>query len=307
MHERSSGQPAAVLQSARRRHAATVAAPICKAALIARAALTGKSACVVLGATLLFVLAGVLEVSGFAASIGPMFAIAAAAGISSVAGFAFSPVSQVLLAPFPIGPVQLVQTLMVCSIATQSFAIVSLWREMQWGHLPAYLAGGLAGLPIGVYLLLHLDALGFRIAIGGLLIAYGAYVILKRPVVLPPAGWAADAAIGFIGGLTGGLAAFPGAAVTIWCGMQGWDKTRQRGLYQPFILIMQIAALAAIALMAAPSRGGSSAALVGALTFIPGTLVGSWLGLRMFQRISDRGFERFTAGLLVLAGMAMIV
>ena len=78
---------------------------------------------------------------------------------------------------------------------------------MQWRHLPVYLAGGLLGLPLGVYLLLHLDAIGFHAAIGGLLIAYGAYVISKRPLVLPPAGWAADAAVGFVGGVTGELMA----------------------------------------------------------------------------------------------------
>jgi uncharacterized membrane protein YfcA len=203
-----------------------------------------------------------------------------------------------------------VQTLMVCSIATQSFAIVSLWREMQWRHLPVYLAGGLLGLPLGVYLLLHLEAFGFHVAIGGLLIAYGTYVISKRPIILQPAGWAADAAVGFVGGITGGLAAFPGGAVTIWCSMKGWDKARQRGVYQPFILAMQLAALLVIALMSASSGRsavGSAATLIDSLSFVPGTLIGSWLGLRMFQRISDRQFEQFTAGLLVLAGLAMIV
>ncbi len=36
--------------------------------------------------------------------------------------------------------------------------------------------------------------------------------------------------------ITGGLAGFPGAFVTIWCGLKGWDKAHQRGVYQPFIL-----------------------------------------------------------------------
>ena len=34
------------------------------------------------------------------------------------------------------------------------------------------------------------------------------------------------------------------AFVTIWCGFKGWTKERQRGIYQPFILIVQLVAIA---------------------------------------------------------------
>jgi hypothetical protein len=48
--------------------------------------------------------------------------------------------------------------------------------------------------------------------------------------------------------------AFPGAFVTIWCGLKGWSKERQRALYQPFILLTQVAALLLIVL-AHPATG----------------------------------------------------
>jgi hypothetical protein len=44
--------------------------------------------------------------------------------------------------------------------------------------------------------------------------------------------------------VTGGAIAFPGAVPTIWCCLQGLPKERQRGLIQPFILIMQVATIA---------------------------------------------------------------
>ena len=47
----------------------------------------------------------------------------------------------------------------------------------------------------------------------------------------------ADLAVGALGGITGPLAAFPGAFLTIWCGMRGWDKVAQRSIYQPDIRI----------------------------------------------------------------------
>ncbi|MGH7086553.1 MAG: TSUP family transporter, partial [Acetobacteraceae bacterium] len=158
-----------------------------------------------IGLLMLVSYASLLAAAGLAKSVPPMMAIACAAGISSIAGFAFSAVSQALLAPLMHNPVLIVQILMVCSITTQSFAIVSLWRYMDWKGLPVYLAGGALGLPIGIYLLLHLDLGGFHTAIGALLIVYGTYVLVKRPITLKRVSWPANVAVGFLGGITCGL------------------------------------------------------------------------------------------------------
>jgi hypothetical protein len=109
-----------------------------------------------------------------------------------------------------------------------------------------------------------------------------------------------------LAGLTGGLAGFPGAFVTIWCGLKGWDKTRQRGVYQPFILSMQPVTLLAIYLMQRPS---SAAAQLDwkALAFIPAALLGAWFGLRIFKRLSDRQFEIVVNALLILSGIGLIL
>ena len=84
---------------------------------------------------------------------------------------------------------------------------------------------------------------------GGLLVAYAGWMMLGRAVLLPPmgrlAGGLADGAVGLLGGLMGGLAGFPSAPLTVWCGLKGWDKARQRGVYQPFILPMQVLAVTA--------------------------------------------------------------
>lgn len=286
---------------------ALLARPVLSAA---RAVIFDNATRIAVGAAALGLQAALLASLGRSKFIMPMLMVVVASGFSSIAGFAFSPVTQMFLAPFPFDPVWLVQMLMICSIATQSFAIVSLWREMAWRRLPIYLAGGMLGAPVGVWLLLRLNLLGFHIVIGSLLVAYGGYVLFKRPMVLSRAPRIVDPVIGFLGGITGGVAAFPGAAITIWCGLQGLDKSRQRGTYQPYILAMQLIGLATIALARTPGHGGATGSAVGyvtALLFVPATLIGSWLGLRAFRRISDRGFEKCTASLLVLAGWLMLV
>jgi hypothetical protein len=251
-----------------------------------------------------------LVLIGYRTFIGPIFALVCAGCLASVAGFAFSPISQVLLTPFSSNAVQLIETILVCSIGTQTLAIIILRQGMAWRHLPPFLAGGVLGLPIGILLLLHLATADFRVAIGVIMLIYGLVVLVRRPIILPQTGPWADVAIGFIGGITGGLAAFPGAAITIWCGMKGWDRMRQRGVYQPFILTMQLLALPMLSLMRSGPRGANTQLLAGlesTLPFLPGALIGAWLGLMVFRRISDRRFEQCTAGLLALAGVTMIL
>lgn len=92
--------------------------------------------------------------------------------------------------------------------------------------------------------------------------------------------------------------------------MRGWDNARQRGVYQPFILAMQFMALATIALMRTHTGSatmGAFTVLSDALIVVPGTLLGSWFGLHIFHRISDRTFGRCLAALLALCGALMIV
>ena len=228
-------------------------------------------------------------------------AILVAATISSIAGFAFSALCGALLFHLVDSPVHAVNVMIVCSIAIQLLSVATLWRSIDWRSLPAFLAGGVLGVPAGVYLLLHLRTGVYRDIMGGLLIAYGGWPI--RPLRTGPL-W--DACAGFLGGLTGGLAGFPGAFVTVWCGLKGWNKARRRGVYQPFILAMQPVTLIAIYLMR-PSSVTTAQTDFGTLAFVPAAMLGAWLGLRIFRRLTDQQFELAINVLLIVSGIGLIL
>ena len=224
--------------------------------------------------------------------------------MSSIIGFAFSALCGALLFHVIDNPVYAVQVMIVCSIAIQIYCVANLWQSIDWRSLPVFLIGGLPGVPVGAWLLTHLQAGAYRGVLGGLLVAYGAWLLLKRPT--RPLRWGplADLCAGFLGGLTGGLAGFPGASVTIWCALKGWDKAHQRGVYQPFILCMQPISLLAIQLMQ-PSSPTMARLDWQTFAFIPAALAGAWLGLRIFKRLSDRQFELAVNLLLVLSGVSL--
>src|SRR5499427_5407595 len=235
----------------------------------------------------------------------PMLAVLLASMVSSIAGFAFSALCGALLFHLMENPVYTVQVMIVCSIAIQSLSVAALWRSIDWRSLPVFLIGGVLGVPAGVYLLLQLPTGTYRHVIGGLLIVYAGYLLLRRPSQTLRSGPLSDACAGFLGGLTGGLAGFPGASVTIWCGLKGWDKAHQRGVYQPFILCMQPVSLVAIHLIQ-PSSPAMARLDWQTLAFIPAALAGAWLGLRVFKRLSDRQFEIAVNVLLIVSGVGLI-
>jgi uncharacterized membrane protein YfcA len=253
---------------------------------------------------LLTVEGAVLSVHGQSIVLVPLLAVLLASVVSSIIGFAFSALAGAVLFHVIDSPVYTVQVMIVCSIAIQLYCVASLWRSIAWRSLPRFLLGGVAGVPVGAWLLTHLPSDTYRGVLGALLIAYGSWQLFKRPT--RPLAWGAwaDVCAAFLGGLTGGLAGFPGASVTIWCGLKGWDKAHQRGVYQPFILCMQPMSLLAIQLMQPASP---TMARLDWLTFafVPAALAGAWLGLRIFKRLSDRQFELAVNLLLVLSGVSL--
>jgi hypothetical protein len=199
-------------------------------------------------------------------------------------------------------PVQIVQIMIVCSIANQTAMVCSLRRAIRWRELAPFLIGGAFGLPVGIAVLLKLDRHVYTHALGVFLVVYGCYMLVRKPLVIGRQKMAFDVLAGFFGGITGGAAGFPGAFVTIWCGIKGWSKERQRAMFQPFILIMQVAALATISL----SR--HSAGKVGFepadLLCIPAALLGTAVGMTLYKRLSDNHFARAVNLLMIASGIS---
>jgi uncharacterized protein len=233
-----------------------------------------------------------------------MAIIFTASALSGVAGFAFSAICGALLF-YVVPPILGVQLMMVCSIANQCFSITALRQSIDWRVLWRFLLGGLIGMPLGIYLLLSLDATIYCRVLGAFLIAYSSFRIF-RPAAsrLFPRAWA-DVIAGLAGGITGGIVGFPGAFVTIWCGFKGWDKDRQRAVYQPFILIMQVLGLVAIAAITGVARHHVPTDALGALVYVPAALLGTWCGLGCYRRFSDAQFSLVVNVLLIVSGIAL--
>jgi len=230
--------------------------------------------------------------------------IFAGALISGLMGFAFSAVAgAILLHVLP--PTEAVPLMMACSVVTQFSSLVALRGSMKWAGSGLLIAGGVLGILPALYLLQHIDALFFRIGFGLFLAAYASWMLL-RPAMACAAvshGGLRDAVVGFGGGLVGGLTAMPGALPVIWCDLRGVPKDQQRGLVQPYIVAMQLFALAFMF-----SRHSISRDTLLSLTInLPALMAGTTLGLIMFRKIDDARFRRILLTVLLLAGLILVL
>jgi uncharacterized membrane protein YfcA len=221
---------------------------------------------------------------------------------AGLAGFAFSAVTGALLLHW-LAPAEAVPLLLACSITTQLFSITALWRCMQWRECIPLLLGGLPGIPVGAYVLQHLRPEAFAGSFGVFLVGYAIYMLWRPAANVARGGRMATLAVGFAGGISGGAVAFPGAFPAIWFSLRGLPKDVQRGTVQPFILLMQCAALVYF------SKAGmlNSAMATTFVWCVPAVLAGSWIGIRLYSRIDDTVYRRVFLGLLLISGVTFIV
>ena len=101
-------------------------------------------------------------------------AVLVAATLGSIVGSGFAPLCAAMLLPLMRDPVQVVTILILSSIAFQFLSGWALRHSIDRRALLPFRGGAVAGLSIGVKLLLHMDAGNYMRAIGGTLILNGA-------------------------------------------------------------------------------------------------------------------------------------
>ena len=84
----------------------------------------------------------------------------------------------------------------------------------------------------------------------------------------------------------------------VWLQLRGGPVKGQRGIYQPFNLV--ILSLALLVMLAGDQVPAPTWALF--LACLPMTLAGSWVGLRLYARIDESVFRRVVLVLLCMSG-----
>jgi len=231
-----------------------------------------------------------------------LFGALAGGFVSGLAGFGTAMMALAIWLHV-LAPSLAVPLVLICSVIAQTSTLPSMWKSFDLSLVWPFLIGGLVGVPLGTMMIAHADPNVFRVSVGVLLLIFPTALFLNRkPIAFKLGGKVADGAIGFAGGILGGLAGLSGPLPILWANLRGWDKHQRRGIFQIFNWTVL-----ATALVLQVSSGLVARQVVWlALIAFPGTLIGAWLGARLYHILSDKRFADIVLGLLFLSGVSLV-
>jgi len=235
----------------------------------------------------------------------PLFLLATFAGalVAGLSGFAFGlVVSSIWL--YIITPLQTASLIIAFGLIVQGYSVWKLRRALDWRRLAPFVLGAAFGVPVGVSILTWANPSHVRMGVGAFLVLYSLYAWF-RPAIAPvkSAGAAADAGIGFLNGVLGGVTGLAGILVTIWCGLRGWPKDVQRTVFQPVAVAIFLMSALWIGAKGAVTADTIKLFLIG----LPALFAGTWLGLKLYGRIDEATFRKIVLTLLLVSGLVLMI
>lgn len=233
-----------------------------------------------------------------------LFLLATFAGalVAGLSGFAFGLVVSAIWL-YILTPLQTATLIIAFGLIVQGYSVWKLRGALDWRKLWPFVLGATLGVPIGVGILTWANPAHVRMGVGAFLVLYSLYALLRPTIPKVEAGAAADAGVGFLNGVLGGITGLAGILVTIWCGLRGWPKDVQRTVFQPVAV--------AIFAMSAFWIGAKGAITVETVKLfligLPALFAGTWLGLKLFGRLDEAAFRKIVLVLLLVSGAVLIV
>jgi uncharacterized protein len=235
----------------------------------------------------------------------PVFLLATFAGalVAGLSGFAFGLVAASIWL-YILSPLQSATLIVAFGLIVQGYSVWKLRHALDWKKLWPFILGAAVGVPVGVAVLTWANPAYVRIGVGVFLILYSLYAWF-RPALKPvtSGGPAADAGIGFLNGVLGGMTGLAGILVTIWSGLRGWPKDQQRAVFQP--VAVAIFLMSAIWLGAKGAVTGDTIKLF--VIGLPVLTAGTWLGLKLYGRLDEATFRKVVLVLLFASGVGLIL
>jgi uncharacterized membrane protein YfcA len=227
----------------------------------------------------------------------------AAALVTGIAGFAFGLVAAAVWLHI-LTPIQTATLIVAFGLVVQGISLWKLRHALQWPRLWPFLFGAAFGVPLGVAILDWTRPDQVRVTVGAVLVLYSVYS-LARPAMkaVKRGGATADAGVGFLNGILGGLTGLAGILTTIWCGIRGWPKDEQRAVFQP----IGVAIFAMSGLWLGVSGAVSTETAWFFVFGLPALLAGTWVGLKLYGRLDEAGFRKIVLLLLLVSGIALVV
>jgi uncharacterized membrane protein YfcA len=235
----------------------------------------------------------------------PLFLLATFAGalVAGLTGFAFGLVVSAIWL-YILTPLQTATLIIAFGLLVQGYSVWKLRGTLDWRRLWPFMAGAVLGAPVGVSILTWANPAHVRMGVGAFLVLYSLYALLRPAIpAVKTGGAAADACVGFLNGVLGGITGLAGILVIIWCGLRGWSKDVQRAVFQPVAIAIFVMSALWIGAKGAITPDVIKLFLIG----LPALFAGTWLGMKLFGRLDEATFRKIVLALLLVSGALLIV
>lgn len=185
-------------------------------------------------------------------------------------------------------------------IVTVLVMLLREWRQLEIREVLSLLLASLAGIPVGLYLLVSLPENIIKGILGLVLILFGVFNFTGITLPKLKGKWLA-LPFGFFSGVLGGAYNANGPPIVIYGLLKGWNKEKFRATLQGYFLATGLVVAAGHGLAGLWSRQ----VLIYFMASLPVVILGVMAGERLAKRFSEEQFNRALNLILVTLGLVM--
>lgn len=224
---------------------------------------------------------------------------------SSGIGFGLFGVPMLLVMGFSLPATVVI--IVIGSAIQKVTAIRYLWKAVDWRGQAPFMTISLIGLPLGIYSMYRVSFMNDDVVkqvIGAmvliLLVLQQVKIIKRKQQVAHIWGYIA----GFFSGVLNGLANIGGPPLVLWMLAHNWDNEKMRVTPIAFSILLVPFQLILMMVMFGSQLWSP---LLKALLLTPVVFLGSWIGLRLGDKISTAHLRNYIKVLLLLIALSSII
>ncbi|MDP8240479.1 MAG: sulfite exporter TauE/SafE family protein [Candidatus Hatepunaea meridiana] len=216
-------------------------------------------------------------------------------------GFGFGLVAiPILIIILP--PVVVVPTVMLITTLLAIVILCEARKSLELKRILPLMAAGVAGLPLGAYILKNMDVNYLKVFIGLVIIVFSFALLLgyKRKVKNEKLGFAP---IGFLSGLLNTSTGLSGPPVILFFSNQGIGKESFRANMVAYFTVLNIVAVPIYIL----NDLINPTVIRYSFIFVLPMMIGAILGIKLAHRINENLFRRIALVIVSIGGLVTII
>ncbi|TFE01601.1 sulfite exporter TauE/SafE family protein [Jeotgalibacillus salarius] len=227
-----------------------------------------------------------------------VFIILFASILQTSTGFGFS----IMATPFLLllfNPIEAIRINLILSIVISLAMIRAVHRDIDHNLLKRFSLGSIAGLPIGILVLLFIDMDSLKIGIGLLVLSLTFMLVIRLRITRTAK---RDITAGGMSGALTSSIGMPGPPLLLYLSGTDTDKAKLRSTTLAFYLLIYSISLA----VQIATVGTTTETWILSLYGLPLVFAGLWAGQKLYHIINQQQFRFVTYIILVFTGLYLL-